>query len=116
MAEPHQFQHFLDSPRARAVQLRRPKATFCATVRWEQRVVLNIMPTRRDSGATCMSGVEMTVPSSRMRPARSGSKPAMARSTVVLPQPDSPSRQPMWPAGSDSVRSRTTSRTPLGVS
>ena len=74
------------------------------------------MPTRRDSGATCMSGVEMTVPSSRMRPARSGSKPAMARSTVVLPQPDSPSRQPMWPAGSDSVRSRTTSRTPLGVS
>ena len=72
------------------------------------------MPTRRDSGATCIR-VEMTVPSSRMRPARSGSKPAMARSTVVLPQPDSPSRQPMWPAAA-SVRSRTTSRTPLGVS
>ena len=35
---------------------------------------------------------------SRIVPARTGSKPAMARSTVVLPQPDGPSRQPMSPA------------------
>ena len=68
------------------------------------------MPTRRDSGRDLhvRGGDDRAVQQDAA--ARSGSKPAMARSTVVLPQPDSPSRQPMWPAGSDSVRSRTPRR------
>ncbi|CPJ04679.1 Uncharacterised protein [Bordetella pertussis] len=51
-----------------------------------------------------------------MCPASTGSKPAMARSTVVLPQPDSPSRQPMWPAGRLSDRSSMMVFRPWGVS
>ena len=44
---------------------------------------------------------------SLMLPARSGSKPAIARRTVVLPQPEGPRRQPMRPAPSDTEKPST---------
>jgi hypothetical protein len=43
-------------------------------------------------------------------PRRTGSKPAMARSTVVLPQPEGPSRQPMRPASSSRESDRSSPR------
>ncbi|ETP66872.1 hypothetical protein BDSB_11415 [Burkholderia dolosa PC543] len=71
---------------------------------------------RRRSGGTSSDGVATGMPSSTMRPARTGSKPAIARSTVVLPQPDAPSRQPMSPRGSVRLKPSTTVRRPCGVS
>jgi hypothetical protein len=53
---------------------------------------------------------------SRTEPARTGSKPAMARSTVVLPQPEGPNRQAMPPASSASEKPSTTVCGPRGVS
>ena len=46
------------------------------------------------------------------RPACTGSNPAMQRSTVVLPQPLGPSRQPIAPRASEKVSPRTTSWSP----
>ena len=62
------------------------------------------MPMRRRSGATmpprrCSSSRRAM----RDRAGVDGSKPAMQRSTVVLPQPDGPSRQPIAP-GSQAER------------
>jgi hypothetical protein len=57
------------------------------------------MPMRRARAAACDAGATDTAPASRISPAAHvGSKPAMARSTVVLPQPEGPSRQAMLPA------------------
>ena len=47
------------------------------------------MPTRRSSGGTCASGAETTV-ADQDAPPSSLSKPAIWRSSVVLPQPDGP--------------------------
>ncbi len=55
------------------------------------------MPMRRRSGGSVWRGVLTTSPSSRISPAARRSKPAMQRSTVVLPQPEGPSRQPIRP-------------------
>jgi hypothetical protein len=74
------------------------------------------MPTRRCSGGRCVCADESSTPPSRTVPARTGSKPAMARSTVVLPQPEGPNRQAMSPAFSASEKPSTTVCRPRGVS
>lgn len=51
------------------------------------------MPIRRFSGARVNPALEMTSPPSWISPSCTGSKPAMARRVVVLPQPEEPSRQ-----------------------
>ena len=66
------------------------------------------MPTPRASGGTTRPGEDTTRPENAIVPARTGSKPARQRSTVVLPQPEGPSRQPMPPAASENERPRTT--------
>ena len=66
------------------------------------------MPTPRASGGTTRSGDETTRPEIAIVPARTGSKPARQRSTVVLPHPEGPRRQPMPPASSENDRPRTT--------
>ena len=48
------------------------------------------MPMRRRSGGTCRSALDTTSSPIRMRPASGLSKPAIWRSSVVLPQPDAP--------------------------
>ena len=75
------------------------------------------MPMRRFSGGKLVSVEETTTPFSRMRPALGVSKPAMQRSTVVLPQPLGPSRQPIAPRASENDRPRTASWLPrlIGV-
>ena len=52
---------------------------------------------RRASGATSVPGAETVAPSKRIAPCCTVSKPAMQRSTVVLPQPLGPSRQKSSP-------------------
>ena len=59
---------------------------------------------RRSGGSAVMSR-----PASRMRPLRKGAKPEIARSSVVLPQPDEPSRATNSPGA-------TSSETPLSTS
>ncbi len=66
------------------------------------------MPMRRSSGASIRPGWLTASPSSQTAPATSGSKPATARSTVVLPQPDGPSRQPTLPRARLSEKFSTT--------
>src|SRR6185436_3612317 len=66
------------------------------------------MPMPRASGGTTRPGSLTTRPESEIVPARTGSKPARQRRTVVLPQPDGPSRHPMSPAASENDMPRTT--------
>ena len=56
------------------------------------------MPTRRCSGAICTVALLTVFCSMRMDPALTGSKPAMARNKVVLPQPEGPINTPISPA------------------
>ncbi len=70
------------------------------------------MPTLRRSGGSDRPGDATCLPSIAMLPARTGSKPATARNTVVLPQPEAPSRQPIAPRSSESDRPSTTRRSP----
>ena len=57
----------------------------------EEGEVLEDMATRRFSGARKLLGPLKTRPSSSISPASGASKPAMSRSSVVLPQPLGPS-------------------------
>jgi hypothetical protein len=66
------------------------------------------MPMPRASGGTTRPGDDTSRPENEIVPARSGSKPARQRRTVVLPQPEGPSRQPMSPAARESDSPRTT--------
>src|SRR5688572_16356118 len=56
------------------------------------------MPMRRSSAGTWTAPPPTTSPEIRMSPAVARSRPATARSSVVLPQPDGPIRTPMSPA------------------
>src|SRR5262245_19472548 len=47
-----------------------------------------------------------------MRPALCNSRPAMMRSSVVLPQPDGPSRQTNSPCATDRLTSRSAEKPP----
>ncbi len=47
-----------------------------------------------------------------MLPPVIGSNPARQRSTVVLPHPEGPSRQPIAPSASAKLKPRTTSMRP----
>jgi hypothetical protein len=60
----------------------------------KQRIVLEHHADAPALGRHLLAGVLTSAPSSRISPASRRSKPAMQRSTVVLPQPDGPSRQP----------------------
>jgi hypothetical protein len=51
-------------------------------------------------------------PPMRISPADSFSKPAMRRRAVVLPQPEGPSRQPIWPGESLKQTSSSTDFAP----
>ncbi len=70
------------------------------------------MPMRRFSGASAIPGRDTTLPARRISPSCTASKPAMQRSTVVLPQPLGPSRQPMAPRASEKLKPRTTTCSP----
>ena len=70
------------------------------------------MPTRRASGGCVRPGWLTRSPSSQTAPAATGSKPATARSTVVLPQPEGPSRQPTVPRASARENSAITGLRP----
>ncbi len=70
------------------------------------------MPMLPRSGGIEPPGSETTRPENAIVPRVTGSKPARQRSTVVLPHPDGPSRQPMPPRGEREVRPRTTRRAP----
>jgi hypothetical protein len=70
------------------------------------------MPMRRRSGGTWCCGLLTRSPSSQTSPALTGSNPAMARSTVVLPQPEGPSRQPTVPRARVIEKFSTTARLP----
>ncbi len=76
----------------------------------EQRVVLE------HHADAALLGRHLHVPAARRRrsestisPPCTGSKPAMHRRTVVLPQPEGPSRHPMRPGASEKDSLRTTS-------
>ena len=70
------------------------------------------MPTWRFSGGTWRPGLATSLPLIRIRPAATGSNPAMQRRTVVLPQPLAPSRQPICPRASENDRSSNTPTAP----
>ena len=68
----------------------RPNATFCSTVMCGNSAYdWNIMLTGRSYGGMPV----MSTPSIEIRPAVGSSNPASMRSSVVLPQPEPPSRQ-----------------------
>ena len=95
--------------RAAAVCAERPKATLPATVRCGKRAKSwKTMPMLRRSGGTSIAGVDTTVSDSAMVPARTGSKPATQRSSVLLPQPEGPRRQPISPGANAKERSWST--------
>ena len=69
------------------------------------------MPMRRISGATVRLGLDRTSPSTRISPASRSSKPITARSVVVLPQPEGPSKEAICPDfTSNEMSSSTASR------
>src|SRR3546814_9248469 len=68
----------------------------------------NTMPKSR----LCVGTGVMSAPSSRMRPALGTSSPATMRSSVVLPQPEGPSRQTKVPCGTASDTSSTAVNSP----
>jgi hypothetical protein len=74
------------------------------------------MPTPRSSGSTQTWWPDHLL---ILDPHRTGidgfTKPAMARSAVVLPHPDAPSRQPMRPCNSSKLSRSTTCSSPDGV-
>ena len=70
------------------------------------------MPMPRCSGATRPVPSVSTRPPTTTRPALIGSRPAMMRSAVVLPEPEAPSRQPMVPAGTSKDRRSSTGAPP----
>ena len=68
----------------------RPNATFCSTVMCGNSAYdWNIILTGRSYGGM----PAISTPSIEMRPAVGSSNPASMRSSVVLPQPEPPSRQ-----------------------
>ena len=73
------------------------------------------MPMLRASGGTIVPGVDSTRSASAIWPLRTGSKPATQRRSVLLPQPDGPSRQPISPGASVNDRSRSTGTCAVGM-
>jgi hypothetical protein len=68
----------------------RPNATFCSTVMCGNSAYdWNIMFTGRSYGGMSV----MSTPSMKSLPLLGSSKPASMRNSVVLPQPEPPSRQ-----------------------
>ncbi len=61
----------------------------------------------RRSAGTWTLGAKTTVPSIRISPDSGCSRPAMALSVVVLPQPDGPSKVRCSPAPTENVTPRT---------
>ena len=95
----------------------RPNPTLPATLRCGNSAKSwNTIPMRRSSGGNDAVGLETTRPDSAMLPPAMGSKPARQRSTVVLPQPEGPSRQPIRPSASVKSRPRTTRFAPYACS
>ena len=72
----------------------------------KQRVVLEHHADAALLGRHLQSRPRPDLPLSRISPPCTGSKPAMQRSTVVLPQPHGPSRQPMAPGSSAKAQHR----------
>src|SRR5256885_13290381 len=68
------------------------------------------MPMRRCSGGSEKSALPTSWPSMRISPPLTGSRPATARSSVVLPQPEGPMSTPMSPAARFSVTPCTAGR------
>ena len=68
------------------------------------------MPMRRCSGGRLWPALPTTVPESLISPAATGSSPATARSSVVLPQPEGPISTPMSPARRPNDTSSTAGR------
>src|SRR5687768_17147192 len=62
----------------------------------------------RLSGGTVALADDMVCPPTRTSPALAGTKPAISRNVVVLPQPEGPSRQTSLPLSTESVTSLTT--------
>ena len=98
--------------------LANPKATFSRTVKCgKERIVLEHESRLREtSGGTCCARLPpsaTTTPADAERgPPASGSSPAARRSTVVLPQPEGPSRQTISPG---SYREAEVAHRPTGV-
>ena len=82
---------------------------FCPTVRCGNNASdWNTMPRSR----LWVGSAVMSAPSSAIEPALGSSRPAIMRSSVVLPQPDGPSRHTNVPCGTASVTSSTAVKSP----
>ena len=90
-----------------------PYATLRATVRWGKRAASwKTIPMRRRSAGTNAPGPDIMRPATRTSPPSGRSRPATARSSVVLPQPLGPRRATSDPAGTARSTPRSTRAAP----